>query len=779
MLLSVAVATPPSSAPAAERSCAEVIEGRVLDAATAEAIAEVTVELERPHQSALRTTTDDDGAFEISGLCPGSYRLRVSRADYEGAGRSVKAGSKPIAMTLEPHNVDVLDDVIVTAPAPQRLDAATRGSTIDGEDLDAVRGQSLADALASVPGVTVLRTPAGGLGKPIIRGHVGRRNLILYDGVRHESQKWGIDHAPEIDPFAADSISVLKGAGGIRYGPDAIGGVVLIDPPPLPTSPDTGSSVTGETHLIGVSNGLRGTTATRLQGAHAKLPGFAWRLEGNASRGAALIAPDYPLDNTGSQIWNGGASLGYARRGFSIEGTYRHHDMKAGIFTGTLNDNPDQFEQALALRRPQSADLYNREYEIERPFQTVTHQLGLLRGRAPLGRFGDLVATYAVQVDDRDEFEIVRDNVSGPQRSFDLTTHAGELVFEHAPVTLGTTAYLEGSFGGGYTFRRNRYDGSDPAFLPDYRGHQAGVYALERLVFERVELEGGARYDGLSRRSVLNDKAYAPARVQGRLPNDCRETEDDGAVCYTPFQTGSGSLGVLFRPVATAREFFVRLDASTAVRFPTVDEQFMKGTTPSFPVFVNGDGSLGPERTWGGALTVGHATPWLFVEGSAYANYIDDYIYFRARPLSEEESQCAPLSCGTKGAFPLFEPGAVDALFYGGEVTGEVQPPKWPVSFDAQASWVRAFQLPGGEPLVFIPPDRYRLGITYHWPDIPGTDNGHVGVSGTFVDRQRRFDPDADFADPPPAYGLLGAEIGLDVPFSGQVFSAAVTGRNL
>lgn len=761
-----------------EGRCVEEIRGRALDAATAEAIARVEIEIRQAGSEARTTTTDDDGNFVLTAVCPGSARLVATRADYETLERSVRAGDEGVSLTLEPRNVDVLDDVVVTAPARERLDTAPT-STVSGEDLDRVRGQGLADALATVSGVTVLRTPAGGLGKPIIRGHVGRRNLILYDGVRHESQKWGIDHAPEIDPFAADSLSVVKGAGGIRYGPDAIGGVVLIDPPPLPTTPKTGSTITGETHAIGVSNGLRGTTATRVQGAHAKLPGFAWRVEGNATRSAGLSTPDYPLDNTGSRIWNAGATLGYTRRGFSIEGTYRRHDMKSGIFTGTLNENQAQFEQGLGLDRPQSADLYRRDYEIERPFQKVTHDIGLVRGRAPLGKLGDLVATYAVQVDDRDEFDTVREAITGPQLSFDLTVHSGELVVEQAPVALGSRADLEGSFGGSYVFRNNRYDGSDPAFLPDYRDHQGGAYVLQRVVFERTELEAGARYDGLSRESFLDDKAYAPARAQDRLADDCRETEDGNGVCTTPFHAGTGSLGLLLRPIASARDFTLRADASTAVRFPNTDEQFIKGTAPSFPVFSNGDGSLGPERTWGGSFTIGYATSWLFLEGSAFSSFIDDYIYFRARPLSEDESQCAPLSCGTKGAFPLFEPTAVDALFYGGEVAGRVRPPKWPVSVDAQLAWVRAQQVPGGEPLVFIPPDNYRVGVTYWWPDIPGTENGHIGVSGNLVDRQRRFDVDADFTTPPPAYGLLGAEAGLDVPFSDQVFSVALTGRNL
>jgi iron complex outermembrane receptor protein len=238
------------------------------------------------------------------------------------------------------------------------------------------------------------------------------------------------------------------------------------------------------------------------------------------------------------------------------------------------------------------------------------------------------------------------------------------------------------------------------------------------------------------------------------------------------------------RPVAKARDFVVKLDATSAVRFPNTDEQFIKGSAPSFPVFANGDGKISPERTWGGALTLGYANPWAFVEGSGYANYIDEYIYFRGLPQSTDPgdptfSECAPLTCGVRGAFPLFSPIPVDALFYGGELGGEVQPPKLPVSFEAQGSWVRARQLPDGTALAFIPPDRYRLGITYHWPDFGRTENGHIGVNGTVVDRQRRYDDEADFAAPPPAYALLGAEAGLDVPFDEQVFSVALVGRNL
>lgn len=763
--------------------CTASVQGQLADAQTGDRVPQAKVTLRGDDEAEPRTTRSDDaGTYVFEGVCPGPYRLEAGRADYRSASRRIELNEAPLTanVTLRPHDVDVLDDVVVVAPAPAPADS-DHASTLDDAALDAVRGAGLADALAEISGVTVLRSPAGGMGKPIIRGHVGRRNLILYDRVRHESQKWGIDHAPEIDPFAADSMTVLKGAAGLRYGADAIGGVVLVDPPPLPDEP----GVSGETHFIGSSNAVRGATATRVQGTHAAAPGFAWRAEANATRGAAAMTPDYALDNTGSAVWNAAATLGYSRDGYGVEATYRHHDARLGLFSGLRNATPDEFTQSLSLAQPVGADAFSRDYAIERAFQRTTHDLALLRGTVPVADAGTFVLTYAYQDNHRDEFAVVREAIDGPQLTFDLRTHGADVVFEQTEVAVGASAVLEGEVGASYQRQGNTYDGADPAFLPDYVQDAGGVFAIERLVWSRVELEGGARYDGTRRVSTLDDRAFAPFGAQDRLPDDCRSVGADGdGECTTPFDAGSGSLGVLVRPVASVPRLTLRTDAMTGARPPATDEQFIKGSAPAFPVFSNGNGRLGLERTWGGSVTATFANAWLFVEGAGYTNFIDDYIYFRAFPRSDDPndpdfSECAPLTCGVQGSFPLFEPEAVDALFYGGELSATTQPPEWPVRFDLRASWVRAQQTGSGDPLVFIPPDRYRLGVTYQWPDLGMSEHGFVGVAGTFVDRQRRFDEAADFATPPPAYGLLEASTGIEVPFSGQRLQLALVGRNL
>ena len=122
--------------------------------------------------------------------------------------------------------VDEGEAIVVNASAIEdRYDTHSR-ITLTEAELERAAGEGLAEAVSQVPGVTLSQGTADAA-KPILRGQSERRLLLLYDGARHESQKWGPDHAPEIDPFSAGSISVIKGAAGVRYGPDAIGGVLL------------------------------------------------------------------------------------------------------------------------------------------------------------------------------------------------------------------------------------------------------------------------------------------------------------------------------------------------------------------------------------------------------------------------------------------------------------------------------------------------------------------------------------------------------------------------
>lgn len=743
--------------------CTDRVEGRVVDETTGQPVSGALVQV-----GEASVETDETGHFELRGVCPGDHALTVERPDYQTVRRDVSVdGDTEVDVHALPRELEHEDHVLVKVAAAPATE--TRASeTIEGEALARTRGRGFADALRGVAGVTVLRSSAGGLGKPVIRGQYGRRNLLLNDGVRHQGQEWGIDHSPEIDPFSAGSITVIKGAGSIRYGPDAVGGVVLVSPPPLPREP----GVTGQAHVVGVSNGRQGITALRLEGAHRKLRGFAWRVEGNASRAAALVSPDYPLDNTGALGWNAGATAGYHGDAFEVRLSYRRLFQKAGICSCLRNESPEAFAQSFALGAPVGAELYTSEYRIERAFQRVTHDLAVARARVAVGRAGELTATYAFQDNHRDEFAVVRQGVSGPQIELDLRTHSGDLAFEHAPVALAEGLWLEGTSGAIVAQQANAFEGSQ-TLIPDYTQWWGGVFVTERVVTERFEIQWGARYDGMARTSTLSERDYLGQTGTGRLdPDDCVRAADGGGRCRFAFNTASGSYGVLVRALQGVD---VRMDLTSAARMPNVDEQFLNGVAPSFPVLGLGGSALGVERTWGASLTVSQSHRWLATETSGFANYIDDYIYFAPEPTD------GPLGLNetVRGTYQVFTFRPVDAVFYGAEHAFELSPPRWPVSIDGQVAVVRARNVTERGFLVFVPPGRYRLGVTYRWPEVWKLRNGYVSVGGTFVDRQRRFELDADFAAPPPAYFVLGAAAGVELPLGDQVLALGLEGGNL
>lgn len=125
----------------------------------------------------------------------------------------------------------VIPETVVTAsrvPTPiARLPAAT--SVIDRAEIEARGYSTLAEALATVPGISVV--PAGGIGQQtsvFVRGSNSRHVLVLLDGqpINDPSEANGAFNFG--DEFLGDieRIEVVRGPASVYYGSAAIGGVI-------------------------------------------------------------------------------------------------------------------------------------------------------------------------------------------------------------------------------------------------------------------------------------------------------------------------------------------------------------------------------------------------------------------------------------------------------------------------------------------------------------------------------------------------------------------------
>jgi len=121
-----------------------------------------------------------------------------------------------------------IDAIVVTAsPLSHNADdIATIVNTVNRQQILQSGGANLADALANEPGVTGTSF-ASGASRPVIRGFDANRVRVLENGIgSFDVSDVGPDHGVPIDPLSTEKIEVVRGAATLRYGSQAIGGVV-------------------------------------------------------------------------------------------------------------------------------------------------------------------------------------------------------------------------------------------------------------------------------------------------------------------------------------------------------------------------------------------------------------------------------------------------------------------------------------------------------------------------------------------------------------------------
>ena len=231
--------------PAAPLNCGLTLSGQVLDHETRQPLPGATVVVldaatAQPVAHGA-TTTDGFGNYHLHDLCAGAVRVRVLFVGYADDVSEVKL-TRPMVLNPQLHPSAVqLQSAVVRGTRLAPL-AAPPTATLSAADLRATRGQTLGEALTRLSGVSAIQTGPS-IYKPMLHGLHSNRITMLNNGVRQEGQQWGQEHGPEIDPFIASELSVVKGAATVRYGSDAIGGVILVKPAPLRDSAGVGGAV--------------------------------------------------------------------------------------------------------------------------------------------------------------------------------------------------------------------------------------------------------------------------------------------------------------------------------------------------------------------------------------------------------------------------------------------------------------------------------------------------------------------------------------------------------
>ena len=469
-------------------------------------------------------------------------------------------------------------------------------STLTSKDLDKNRGGTLAQILKTVPGLNILQTGAT-VGKPVVDGLYGNRVLVLNNGVKLEGQAWGAEHAPEIDPSTASSVTVLKGADGVRYGAEALGGVVLITPAALRFGDP---SLHGDIGLTGVLNGRGAVGSFTIGSSFKKLPALAWRLQGSMKKMGNYKAPKYYLENTGTQEKNYAAELGYNKARFKAAVYYSQYQNSLGVFIGAHVGSVADLMARMQAKGPFDPGVFSYAYKA--PYQNIKHQL--LKASIGYG-FVDgslLEIKYNLQKNYRQEYDLRRGTrATTPITDLLLTTNTLDGSWQklnkgrwHS--TVGISLKAQSNYNDTIT-------GTNPV-IPNFSANSIGVYGIERLILNRnLQVEAGIRGDYQSFNAAAKRYLYQYFDENGHLiPNESvpyyqgKKTLRSGYHDYggdRTFKNISFITGLSWK-MATAWQ--LRSNLGLAFRAPNAEELYSYGLHQSVASIEYGDSTLSSEK---------------------------------------------------------------------------------------------------------------------------------------------------------------------------------------
>ncbi len=719
------------------KDCECFIQGVVIDNISKQAIVGAVVFIKELNKG---VSTNVKGFYKISNICEGKYTIIGRIVGYEEKSYTVNlehGAEQDIKLTeteLHLANIDI---------KAQKIENLTQNkNTLENAALDQTRGQSLGEALKQISGVTTLQTGSS-IAKPVIHGMHSNRVLIMNNGVRQEGQQWGSEHAPEIDPFVAKKISVLKGAAGVRYGSDAIAGVIMLEPEALPDSTKIG----GEINTVYFSNGNQIVTAGILEGGVRKakvdkIPySVGFRLQGTFKRGGDFSTPNYRLANTGISELNYSLSFDYKRKKSVSDIFFSQFNTQIGVFSGShIGNLTDLIE---AIKRGSPLAIYTPEnftYAIDRPYQDVQHNLLKIK-HLQQTQHGNLTLTLGRQYDFRKEIDILRGDKNLAQL-FKLTTYTSELLFEHQPLF----RLLTGSIGINGLYQENLTTGtltqprSSTVLIPNFKNFTAGIFLIERIVRNQWEIESGFRFD------FRHLNVYRIPRGEQNISQNQRNN-----------QNFTGTIGANFRP--NARWNFMS-NISSAWRAATVNELYSDGVHHGAASFERGDESLVPEVALNTSLTANYVSKSFQAELHIYNNFINNFIFL---------SPTGRPALTIRGAFPEFLYTQTDSRFRGLDLSGNIQLIK-SFSLNTKFSYLQAQDVTNNQPLIQIPANRWENTLHFDWRKTA------ISLTNLYVAKQNRVpnkiifkdiptseivftEYGGDFAPPPPAYTLWSASI--------------------
>ncbi|MBN2870713.1 MAG: TonB-dependent receptor, partial [Campylobacterales bacterium] len=555
-------------------------------------------------------------------------------------------------------------DVITVSASPihdhETFDVTAQIDAVSNDQIASAQTASLGALLEEIPGVNNLSTGSQA-GKPVIRGMSGERVKVLSNGAATDFQTYGIRHISNTDPFLSDRIEVIRGAQGVLYGSDALGGVVNILSPELLYAKEGETKVRGEVLGEYRTNNDERAAGAKMQAASGKLgvnAGVVTRKAGNLTTPSADTweagepSGDLPrfageLPYTNFETTSAQAAVGYTDGWGNV--SLQHTWWQS--FQNYLGHTAAPSFNAVASA---GQELSNNETQLKGEFLAGEWIVKPSLSRTLNRRQAATNVPYESMESSNIDLDIEVDRLDG------------KLALVHPRIGL-----FDGEIGiEGYDKEQTVREG-DLVPNADEKGH--AIYLFEEADLEKWIVQWGVRYD----------------------------TRDIDAAAVTDgnrrFSAIGGSLGATYR---IDPNWNVAVNFSRGFRAPSIFELYANGVHGGVQAYQIGNPDLNEETTMGGDLSLRYKNDRTKASMTIYRTYIDDYIYLAN-------------TGNFRGVLPEMTNRQTDARMEGIEFTLETRLGDATL-FEGAFEIIRGKNTANGRDLTMVPSDNLRLSLHHN-----------------------------------------------------------------
>jgi len=697
------------------------------------------------HTKYLNTASNPIGEFEINGLPKGELRVYISYLGYTTCDTLVDITEDFVLNVKLKPSETTLEEITVKQKVTQ-VSSSLSEQQISKETIERNSSKTLAEALKEVSGVSLLKTGTS-IVKPVINGLHSSRVPIFSNQVRLEDQQWGTEHAPNFDLNSAGKISVIKGASGLQYSGDAVGGMVVIESTNV--KQDT---LFGKTMISGSSNGRGGTISSSIHKGNEE--GWRWNALGTFTYFGDREAPDYVLSNSGNRELNFSGDVSYVKETYELSAFYSLYNATIGILSASHIGNVTDLYNSINNQIPSVINDFT--YSINHPKQAIQHHLMKLNYLQKLDESSSISTFYSLQFNKRNEYDLrLGEDANKAALDLELTTHSLQSDYKKEWNQFSLKTGVSGLFQNNFA---NPKTGVRP-LIPTYVRFDGGLYGIGTYeIKEDLIVDGGIRYDFST---IEATKYYLKSRWEERGYQDdfADIIVDEFADQWLTkpqftFHNISASLGIR-KEFQSDWKWLNNISLSN--RNPNPSEFFSDGLHHSTGQIELGDLRLKKEESIKFSSSLSKKWNSFSMEVNPYFHHISNFMYLR--PIGFETT--------IRGAFPVWEFQQTNARLLGIDFHSQ-----WNISSNWQHkfsfAYVNGEDLSKNQPLIDMPPMTISTSIQYKKPEWNGLI---LELQSESVFRQHRypnfnFETDinvngefvpvmVDISTPPKAYQLF------------------------